>query len=173
MTDGRPSHGTRIGPPRVLIIEDEPLIFELMEGMVCELGYVVSGKASTVSAAREELAKCNFDTVLLDIGLDGTNSPVIADLLLEMGIHFGFATGYNDPFETRHAGVPLLRKPFTPVQLRAFLETLVGPPSSSREMSRTARAPASIASGFQWSILAHHPRLSTVLHAFSSWKTSF
>jgi DNA-binding response OmpR family regulator len=128
MIDGWPSHGPHIGPPRVLIIEDEPLIFELIERMVCELGYVVSGKASTISAARQELAKRNFDTVLLDIGLDETVNPVIADLLLEMRIPFGFATGYNDPFDTRHAGVPFLRKPFTLVQLRAFLETLVGPP---------------------------------------------
>jgi DNA-binding response OmpR family regulator len=153
MRNGQSLHNIPVGLPRVLIIEDEPLIVELIEDMVCELGYTVSGNARTVSAARQELAKRNFDTVLLDIGLDGTHSPEIADLLLEMRIPFGFSTGYNYPFEARHVGVPLLLKPFTPAQLRTFLETLVGSPRSSYKMAQ-ARVPR-----------------SAILRAFSMWKT--
>jgi len=91
MTNSQSLHNIPVGLPRVLIIEDEPLIVELIEDMVCELGYIVSGNARTVSAARQELAKRNFDTVLLDIGLDGSHSPEIADLLLEMRIPFPLA----------------------------------------------------------------------------------
>jgi hypothetical protein len=55
--------------------------------------------------------------VLLDIGLDGSYSTEIADLLLETGIPFAFVAGYDDPFEARHADIPLLSKPFTSEQL--------------------------------------------------------
>jgi hypothetical protein len=46
---------------------------------------------------------------------------------LETGVPFAFVTGYDEPFEARHADVPLLRKPFTSKQLCVLLEKLVGP----------------------------------------------
>jgi CheY-like chemotaxis protein len=101
-------------------------IARLMDNIVCDLGYAVSGMASTIVAARQELAKGNFDAVLLDMGLDGPYSPEVADVLLETGIPFAFVTGYDEPFEARHADVPLLSKPFTSEQLRALLEKLIG-----------------------------------------------
>ena len=70
----------------------------------------------------------DFDAVLLDLGLDGQTSREIADLLIELKIPFAFVTGYTQPFEPRHASVPLLHKPFTVGQLREVLHALVGPP---------------------------------------------
>jgi DNA-binding LytR/AlgR family response regulator len=55
----------------------------------------VSGKATTIAAARQELAKGNFDAVLLDIGLDGHSSAEVADVLLDMAVPIAFVTG-ND-----------------------------------------------------------------------------
>jgi len=101
------------------------LIAFLVDDIVRELGYGVSATASTIDAARHELAKRNFDAVLLDIGLDGPYSPEIADVLSEMAIPFAFVTGYREPFEARHADVPLLSKPFTSEQLRVLLERLI------------------------------------------------
>jgi CheY-like chemotaxis protein len=126
MTDGRSSPAKRRGPRSVLIIEDEFLIAVLIDDMVREFGYAVSGMATTIAAARQELAKHNFDIVLLDMGIDGPRSPEIADILLETGIPFAFVTGYDDPSEAGHADIPLLRKPFTADQLRALLQKLRG-----------------------------------------------
>src|SRR4051812_33111613 len=112
MADGRISLPKFRGPPRVLIIEDQVLIANLVSDTVRDLGYAVSATARTIAAARQELAKRNFDAVLLDIVLDRTYSPEIADLLLALGIPFAFVTGYDCAVEARHAGEPLLGKPF-------------------------------------------------------------
>jgi CheY-like chemotaxis protein len=98
----------------------------MVDDIVRELGYVVSATATTIAAAQTELAKRNFDAVLLDIGLDGPYSPKIADVLSEMAIPFAFVTGYDGPLEPRHADAPVLSKPFTSDQLRVLLEKLIG-----------------------------------------------
>ncbi|HET7804100.1 MAG TPA: response regulator [Pseudolabrys sp.] len=115
-----------IGPPRILIIEDEWIIADLMDGLLREFGYEVSGTAHDVHSARHEIAKRNYDAVLLDIGLGDGHSPELADLLKESGTPFAFVTGYDHAFATRHADAPLLRKPFSPSQLIGLLDNLVG-----------------------------------------------
>ncbi len=127
MADNRSSYRTRRSSPRILIIDDERMIVDLIANVVCELGYTVSGTANSISSARQELGRSNFDAVLLDISLDGLHDSEIADQLLQMKMPFGFVTGYDDPFEAKHASVPLLHKPFTTVELGELLETLVGP----------------------------------------------
>jgi len=117
--------------PRVLIIEDELRDVEWLDRSVREIGYAVSGTAGTFREARKALANRNFDTVLLDIGIDEQQSPEIADLLLERSIPFAFLIGDKTPFEARHAKVPLLNKPYTRAELRPLLETLVGPPGGT------------------------------------------
>ena len=99
----------------------------LIDNMVFDLGYAVSGIAHTITLARQELGKRNFDAVLLDVALCGQNSPEIADLLQETGTPFAFVSGRNRLFEVRYGNVPLLHKPFTAYQLYVVLERLVGP----------------------------------------------
>jgi DNA-binding response OmpR family regulator len=135
MADNRSSYRTRKSSHRVLIIEDEWLIVDLIANVVCELGYTVSGTANTLSSARRKIGRRNYDAVLLDIGLDGPHGSEIADRLLQMKVPFGFVTGYDDPFEARHATVPLLHKPFTTVELGELLEKLIGPAMGSAELA--------------------------------------
>lgn len=117
------------GPHRILIIEDEWIIIGLIEDILRELGYAVSGTAHNIQSACEELGKRNYDAVLLDLGLGSRHSSEIADMLLEAGTPFALVTGYGHAFEARHINVPLLRKPFRPIELQGVLEKLVsGPP---------------------------------------------
>lgn len=125
-------------PPRILIIEDEFLVALMIEEMCREAGYRVSGVAHTVKMAQDEFAKRNFDAVLLDVNIGGRYHPKTADLLKAKGITFAFVTGYDYLVDPRHEKVPVLQKPFTPVQLRAFLETLVGPGSLSGKTAHAA-----------------------------------
>lgn len=106
--------------------------------MARDMGYRISGMAHDLAVTRKELAKRNFDAVLLDISLQGRHHPEIADYLLEMNLPFAFVTGYDYLAEPRHENVPVLQKPFSPDQLRVLLEQLVGPVSSSDETARTA-----------------------------------
>lgn len=114
--------------PRILIIENDFLIAEMIHEMVRDLGYVVTRTAHRFPSALRELQKENFDGALVNIGIDREKHGIeIADILSEMAVPFGFVTGYSNPLEERHSNVPLLQKPFTEFQLRGFLERLVGP----------------------------------------------
>jgi DNA-binding response OmpR family regulator len=116
-----------VGSPRILIIEDEWMIVDLMDNLLREFGYTVAGTAHNIHSARHEIAKRNYDAVLLDIGLGDEHSPELADLLKDAGTPFAFVTGYDHAAATRHADVPLLHKPFSPTQLIEQLEKLIGP----------------------------------------------
>ena len=117
--------------PRVLIIENDFLIAEMINEMVCDLGYTVTRTVHRLPSALKELSQENFDGALVNIGIDEQKHGVdIADILTAMGVPFGFVTGYGHALTERHAHVPLLQKPFNTQQLRVFLETLVGPAGS-------------------------------------------
>ncbi|HMF25784.1 MAG TPA: response regulator [Pseudolabrys sp.] len=118
-------------PPRILIIEDEPLIALMIEEIVEGLGYGVSGTARTMAMASQEFAKRNYDVVLLDINMGGRYHAETADHLLGWGVPFAFVTGYDYLVEPRHQDIPVLQKPFEPEDLRILLKDLVGPASPS------------------------------------------
>ena len=126
-------------PPRVLIIENDFLIGEMLQDMVTELGYSVTKVAHRLPSALNEISKDNFDGALVNIGIDdqkhGNN---IADLLLAKNIPFAFVTGYGHAFEQRHAGIPLLQKPFNSEQLRVLLEAIIGPGGSPNHTTSRA-----------------------------------
>jgi CheY-like chemotaxis protein len=129
----RPVRSPRVSKlrSRILVVEDELIVALLIEEMIRDAGYAISAIVRTVSMAHLELAKRNFDAVLLDINLDGEYHPELADLLLESGIPFAFMTGYDYLVEPRHETMPLLQKPFTKHQLADTLNTLVSVGSST------------------------------------------
>jgi CheY-like chemotaxis protein len=117
--------------PRVLIIENDFLIGEMLHDMVAELGYSVTKVAHRLPSALNEISKENFDGALVNIGIDDQkHGNDIADILLGKNIPFAFVTGYGHALEQRHAGIPLLQKPFNREQLRLLLESIVGPGGS-------------------------------------------
>ena len=56
--------------PRVLIIENDFLIGEMLHDMVAELGYSVTKVAHGLPSALNEISKENFDGALVNIGID-------------------------------------------------------------------------------------------------------
>jgi CheY-like chemotaxis protein len=58
---------------RVLIVEDEALVVMLLEDMLIDAGYVVSGTATAISQALEMVANAaaDFDVAILDVNLRG------------------------------------------------------------------------------------------------------
>jgi CheY-like chemotaxis protein len=116
--------------PRILIVENDFLIGEMLHDMVAELGYGVTKVAHRLPSAINEIFKENFDAALVNIGIDEQkHGNEIADILLAKNIPFAFVTGYTHAPEGRHAHVPLLQKPFNRLQLRAVLEAILGPGS--------------------------------------------
>ena len=113
--------------PRVLIVEDEPLIAMLVQEWLEELGYDVIGPAASVSGALDLIACVELDGAVLDVSLGKEESFPIADELKRRGVPFAFATGYGvEGLEGRFAGAHVLAKPFQQQVFRDLISKLLG-----------------------------------------------
>ena len=98
----------------ILIVEDEPLIAMMLEDFIQSLGHRVSGNCDSVRAALEEIEKSDFDLAILDVNLKGESVWPVASALRGKGTPFVLATGgHVEPPPARHAGAPVLAKPYT------------------------------------------------------------
>jgi CheY-like chemotaxis protein len=113
---------------RVLVVEDEMLVAMNIEDMLLELGHEVAGLASRLGPALALARESRFDAAMLDVNLAGELSFPLADLLIERGIPFLFATGYGrQGIDERYRRHPMLQKPFRTAELGAALATLSPP----------------------------------------------
>ncbi|MET0330362.1 MAG: response regulator [Dyella sp.] len=113
--------------PRVLLVEDEPLVGMMIEDMLEHLGYQVVAVAPRLQLALELAAQLQFDLAMLDINLAGETSFPVADLLRQRGIPFFFVSGYGSPgLDHSHTYARLLRKPFAPRDLQRMLADALG-----------------------------------------------
>ena len=115
--------------PRILVVDDEPLISMLVEGWLSELGCDVVGPARSVEEGLDLADDGQLDGAILDVNLAGENSYSVANVLQEKGVPFAFATGdgsleadagFDDPI--------LLAKPFTFDGVKAVLDQLLASP---------------------------------------------
>lgn len=97
---------------RILIVDDEPLITEMMEEWLSELGHIVIGPAHTLARALE-LGACDIDAAIVDVSLGKDNSYPLVDALIARGLPFALATGYDPSgVEVKYRDQPILGKPF-------------------------------------------------------------
>ena len=98
---------------RMLVVEDEPLIAMLLEDMLGDLDITIAGIAESVPAALDMVEAEGLDAAILDMNLRGRSVEPVAERLAERGIPFVFASGYGaDALTDKHAGAPVLPKPF-------------------------------------------------------------
>ena len=99
----------------VLIVEDEPLIAMMLEDFLDSLGHTVVGTAETVEEALARTDDGGFEVAIVDVHLKGGQTVwPVADLLTDKGVPFVLATGgHIEPPPARHAGAPVLSKPYT------------------------------------------------------------
>lgn len=110
--------------PRILIVEDEPLIALMLTDMLAELGFEVAASVTQVGAALTALDELTFDVALLDVNIGAQKIDPVADLLAERGIPFIFTTGYgNSGIPAGHAERAILQKPFHIDELAAVLRS--------------------------------------------------
>ena len=100
-------------PPRLLIVENEPLIAMFIEHVAENQGWQVVGPAVDLRRALE-LAESPLDGAVLDIHLDGVERSLpVAARLRERAIPFIFATALDSPAERLgFTDSPVLLKPF-------------------------------------------------------------
>lgn len=113
--------------PRILVVEDEWLIANVLEAMLEDMGCEVLGPAPALEPAFELIAQALPDAALLDVSLTGAKSFPLAEELDRRGIPFLFLTGYVDndlapPFD-RYMVLP---KPVSEQRLRVAVAEMLG-----------------------------------------------
>ncbi|WP_426954257.1 response regulator [Muricoccus radiodurans] len=119
---------------RILLVEDEYLIVEAMEGWLSQAGAIVLGPAPSVEDALRIIANevDGLDGAVLDVNLgDGETAYPIADRLAQLGVPYLFATGdVRISDNPAHRGRPRLEKPVSRAELlRAVARLLVTHPA--------------------------------------------
>ncbi|HEX2447631.1 MAG TPA: response regulator [Methyloceanibacter sp.] len=112
--------------PRILLVDDEPLISMLLEGWLNELGCEVVGPAGSLEKGLALAGSAEIDGAILDIHLKGQESYSVANALKSRGIPFAFSTGTGsiDP-ASGFANPILLNKPFDFDGVKAVLGKLL------------------------------------------------
>jgi len=117
--------------PRILILDDEPLISILVEGWLAELGCEVVGPARSIEEGLNYAGNATLDGAILDVNLGGQNSYSVANRLKLRGIPFAFATGDSGVDATSGFVEPLLlRKPFDFEEMKKIVGKLLAPPAA-------------------------------------------
>ena len=118
---------TEMSGPSILVVEDEPLIAMMLEDFLDALGYRLAASCDGVGEALAHVREGGFEAALLDVNLrDGETSWPVADALRESGCPFVIATGgSNDSVPERHAGAPVLSKPYTLDGVKEAFEALL------------------------------------------------
>lgn len=112
----------------ILVVEDDPVISQLISWRLKKLGYEVSGTAPTVEKARSLLKSKVPDLVLIDIALqEGVDGTVLgSQIRKEYCIPFIYLPAHSDnetlsrAIETGPSG--FLLKPFKDEELRVAIE---------------------------------------------------
>lgn len=98
---------------RILVVEDEFLIADLLAGFLEELGHSVVGPTGDLSQALDLIATGEFDGAILDVTLGRESSYPAADALTEKQVPFAFATGHGvADMPARFQSVARLSKPY-------------------------------------------------------------
>jgi CheY-like chemotaxis protein len=117
----------RIGGLSILVLEDETLIYILIEGMLEELGCTAVWRAADIEAALTLLDDHRPDLAILDVNIGGESCHPVAARLDALGIPIIFSTGYGRLVMPEcWQGRPVLEKPFTPADLAEALDTVLG-----------------------------------------------
>jgi CheY-like chemotaxis protein len=111
--------------PKILVVDDEPIIAVTIAEWLDDLGHVVVGPAADVPNALR-LAEQPLDAAILDISLGRETTRAVALRLAERGVPFAVATGHDaasiDPVFAQR---PLLPKPFGFEMFRQVVDRLL------------------------------------------------
>jgi CheY-like chemotaxis protein len=106
--------------PRVILVEDEPLVAMMMEDLLLDLGCEIAGSFGSLGAAMAWLGSFDggLDGALLDVNLGGGETVFpLAEALRARGVPFAFATGYGVLPSDAYPETPLIHKPVDEGQL--------------------------------------------------------
>jgi DNA-binding response OmpR family regulator len=115
---------------KILIIEDEPALKELMQNSLEKELFIVES-ANDYATAREKIGIYQYDCILLDIGLPGGSGLALLEELKQDGIISGvIIVSAKDSLEDKIRGLNLgaddyLPKPFHLAELHARVKSVI------------------------------------------------
>ncbi len=106
---------------RILVVEDEYRVAELISFMLEDFGCVVVGPFADVHSALAAVQDNTLDGAVLDANLNGDSSAPVAAALNVQSVPFVVSTGYGALILSDEAlnRAPRLTKPFTEAELKA------------------------------------------------------
>jgi CheY-like chemotaxis protein len=117
-----------LGGLHALVVEDETMIFMLIEDMLREMGCAGVAHATDVREALMHVESRRPDFAVLDVNLAGQQVYPVAERLDATGVPFAFATGYGRVgMPERWMSRPVIQKPFRQETLAAALMAIVAP----------------------------------------------
>jgi two-component system, OmpR family, response regulator RegX3 len=113
---------------RVLLVEDEPDLLEMMAFLLRIEGFDVIPTASRLEA-QDALAREVVDLVIADSALRGGNGDDVAAAARQRGIRVILTSGdLQRIIRHEHGPLPFIAKPFTANQLLALIRTVLKAP---------------------------------------------
>jgi DNA-binding response OmpR family regulator len=108
--------------PRILIVEDEPLIALILEEVLIDAGFAIAGVAGKLDKALALVESDACDAAVVDANLVGVSASPVAIALAARGLPYIVMSGYSpDQMRGEYPRAIFLSKPCRPELL---LETL-------------------------------------------------
>lgn len=151
-THWKPVHShTQAAPPphlaadtprgRILVVEDQAVVALDLQRTLREAGYRVVGPATSLPAVEGLLARSRIDGAIVDADA-GRLAFVLADRLADASVPVLFLADGTNPLPARHAGAPVLDKPFSrPRLLEALASVMAAPRLADEELPYAVSPP--------------------------------
>jgi CheY-like chemotaxis protein len=118
----------RLGPARVLVVDDQPSVTSLLRELLTPLGYTVK-TAATGEEALDDVETFEPDVVLLDLTLPGMPGAQVLDTLRQTHPEIRIVAMTGDPHlgadSIGRGAVTCLRKPFGMQTVKDVLRELL------------------------------------------------
>ena len=112
--------------PRILIVEDEPMLAFALEEYLIDTGFDVTGVAGRLETALAMIEGSAFDAVILDANLAGVSAGPAALALTARGLPFVVISGYlASQQQNAFKGALCLQKPCPPDRLIEALRSIL------------------------------------------------
>ncbi len=112
--------------PRILIVEDEPLLAFALEEYLRLAGFEVAGVMGRLPTALAAIENISFDAAVLDANLAGVSAAPAASALTARGVPFVVVSGYlPEQQQTAFSGGIRLQKPCRPDDLVRALQDIL------------------------------------------------
>jgi CheY-like chemotaxis protein len=129
-TNGKPTYAVDVQPMRplrVMVVEDDGLIAELLRDVLEEMGHTVCASEGNEAGAVAAAVRCKPDLMVVDVRLgEGSGVSAVDKIQLEGLIPHIFVTGDIKRLKALRPGAEALEKPFRDSDLESSIERVIG-----------------------------------------------